>query len=122
MERSIDRNAQLEKLRNRYQNRGKEGKTRLLDEFCEQYGYERKYAIKLLSGAIGCEQQSSPPGPEPKYEPVLEIVENVWGAAEQLCGKRLESALPLWLPHYERRNIQKLDYLSGCLVMSSLHE
>jgi hypothetical protein len=30
------------------------------------------------------------------------VVEQVWTAAEQLCGKRLVQALPLWLPHYER--------------------
>ena len=102
MARNIDRNEELEKIRARYQNRGREGKTRLLDEFCEQYDYERKYAIKLLGARGVGEPKSSPPGPEPKYEAVMEIVENIWGAAEQLCGKRLACALPLWLPHYER--------------------
>jgi hypothetical protein len=102
MARNIDRNEELQRLRGRYQNRGKEGKTRLLDEFCEQYGYERKYAIKLLSGTVECQEKGGlPPGPEPKYAAVMEIVENIWGAAEQLCGKRLACALPLWLPHYE---------------------
>ena len=42
------RNEELERLRHRYASRGKEGKTRLLDEFCEHYRYERKHAIKLL--------------------------------------------------------------------------
>ena len=46
--------------------------------------------------------QRSRPGPEPRYGPVLEVVERVWAAAEQLCGKRLVEALPLWVPHYER--------------------
>lgn len=102
MTRNIDRDQELLRLRRRYQNRGKEGKSRLLDEFCEQYGYERKYAIKLLRGPVdGRADKKSPPGPEPKYEAVVEIVERIWAAAEQLCGKRLASALPLWLPHYE---------------------
>ncbi len=43
-----------------------------------------------------------PPGSEPKYGAILEAVEHVWTAAEQLCGKRLVQGLPLWLPHYER--------------------
>ena len=99
----LDRKQQLEVLRSRYQGRGKEGKTRLLDEFCEHYGYERKYAIKLLSTLPGSGKvKNSPPGPEPKYEGVSEVVRQVWKAAEQLCGKRLVCALPLWLPHYER--------------------
>lgn len=103
MQRMINRIEQLGRLRRRYQGRGKEGKTRLLDEFCEDYGYERKYAIKLL-GALGDRHttKSSPPGPEPKYEPVSQVVAEVWKASEQLCGKRLVCALPLWLPHYER--------------------
>lgn len=36
---NISREEQLEKLRERYVGRGSEGKTRILDEVCEQYGY-----------------------------------------------------------------------------------
>lgn len=103
MQRQVDRKEQLSVYRRRYQGRGLEGKSRLLDEFCEHYSYERKYAIKLLGGAVGPSLiKRSPPGPEPQYGAVVEVVERVWAAAEQLCGKRLVEALPLWLPHYER--------------------
>src|SRR5262245_5811642 len=98
----LNRKEQLERLRWRYLQRAKEGKGRLLDEFCEQYGYERKYAIRLLSQVKGAQLKKSPPGPEPQYEGILEVVERIWSAAEQLCGKRLACALRLWLPHYER--------------------
>ena len=40
----------LEQARQRYGKRGREGRSRLLDEVCELCGYERKYAIKVLSG------------------------------------------------------------------------
>lgn len=103
MRRNVDRNQQLEKFRSRYSQRGKEAKSHLLDEFCEHYGYERKYAIKLLSRAgLSVRLKKPPPGPMPKYEGVSEVVAHIWKAAEQLCGKRLVEALPLWLPHYER--------------------
>lgn len=103
MQRKADRNQQLEKLRARYGQRGREGKGRLLDEFCEHYGYERKYAIKLLGqGSLPTMIKKSPPGPLPKYEAVSEVLRQIWKAAEQLCGKRLVKALPLWLPHYEK--------------------
>jgi len=102
MHEKLDRNEELERLRWRYQQRGKEGKGRLLDEFCEHYGYERKYAIRLLSQVEAGEAKGSPPGPEPKYEGIMGIVERIWSAGEQMCGKRLVCALPLWLPHYER--------------------
>lgn len=101
MSEKLNRDEQLERLRWRYGQRGKEAKGRLLDEFCEQYGYERKYGIRLLTHAQ-TRPKHPPPGPQPKYEGILEVVERIWSAAEQLCGKRLACALPLWLPHYER--------------------
>ncbi len=102
MQRMTQRNDELERLRRRYAGRGKEGKSRLLDEFCEHHGYERKYAIKLLQGSRPDAVPGPRPGPEPKYEPVQEVVERIWTRAEQLCGKRLAPALALWLPHYAR--------------------
>lgn len=97
---TISRNEQLERLRTRYWQRGAEGKSRLLDELCEQYGYHRKHAIRLLNAAAA--PRKSPPGPEPKYGAILELVERIWTAGEQPCGKRLAQMLPLWLPHYQR--------------------
>src|SRR5688572_1855741 len=105
MQRNLNRKTELEKWRWRYVQRGKEGKSRLLNEFCEQYQFERKYAIKLLRGSAAAQEPRAPrPGPEPKYEPVAQIVTTIWRAAEQLCGKRLVCALPLWLPFYERHH------------------
>ena len=37
----------LPRLRQRYMGRGREGRSRLIDEVCEQWGYSRKHAIKL---------------------------------------------------------------------------
>ena len=102
MKSTVDRKEQLERLRQRYAGRGLEGRSRLLDEFCEHYGYERKYAIKLLRRSRGLGASGVRPGPEPRYEPVAEVLQTIWRAAEQLCGKRLVPALALWLPHYER--------------------
>jgi len=38
MQRMTERNDELERLRRRYAGRGKAGKSRLLDEFCEHHG------------------------------------------------------------------------------------
>ena len=38
----------------------------------------------------------------PGCRTVSHVVAQVWKASEQLCGKRMVYALPLWLPHYER--------------------
>ncbi len=76
---SISREEQLERLRNWYRQRGSEGKARLLDEFCEQYGYHRKHAIRLLNGSSAVAKKS-PPGPEPQYDCISQLVERIWTA------------------------------------------
>ena len=38
------------KLQARYAGRNRQGKSRMIDEVCEDHGYERKYAIELLGG------------------------------------------------------------------------
>ena len=42
------REEMLPRLRQRYVNRDREGRSRMIDELCEQFGYSRKHAIKLL--------------------------------------------------------------------------
>ena len=93
----------LELMRGRYAGRGREGRSKLLDEFCELCGYERKYAIKLLRGQrrrVGKKPRKA--GSKPKYGAEdRAVLKPNWLAAEQPCGKRLKAALPLWLPYYE---------------------
>jgi len=93
----------LPKLQARYAGRGREGKSRMLDEFCEDHGYERKYAIKLLSGTLPVSSGRVRPGPERRYALVEPVVRQMWLTAEQPCGKRLAPILRQWLPYYERR-------------------
>ena len=49
---SITKKERLPKLRWRYAKRGKKGKTVLLNELCEQWGYWRKHATKLMNGTF----------------------------------------------------------------------
>lgn len=99
--RNQSREGQLGKLRDRYGRRNKEGKGRLLDDLCEEYGYSRKHVIKLLrvqEPRLRVVRRVKGSG----YEPIVEVLERVWRAAEQPCGKRLVAALPLWMPYYAR--------------------
>ena len=93
----------LPRLQARYAQRGREGRSRMLDELCQDYQYERKYAIKLLGGTLPQPSGRQKPGPESRYAALEPIVRTIWLAAEQPCGKRLAPALRLWLPYYERR-------------------
>jgi len=93
----------LLKMRERYAGRGREGRSKLIDEVCELCGYARKHAIKLLNGKLpvaGGRQRRG--GPRRRYgEPETAVLKTIWLTAEQPCGKRLKAALPLWLPYYE---------------------
>ena len=102
MAKELNRTEELERWQERYQRRNRQGRSRMLDEFCDQYGYERKYAIRLLKDHLPQPKGVRRSGPESKYQSLVEVVGRIWSAAEQLCGKRLAQALELWLPHYER--------------------
>ncbi len=93
----------LPRLRQRYANRGREGRTRLIDAVCEQWGYSRKHTTKLLGAKAGWEgHPTRRQGRPPAYgAEVLTVLWRIWKAAEQPCGKRLKALLPTWLPHYE---------------------
>ena len=93
----------LPKIRARYEKRSREGKSRMLNELCEDHGYERKYAIKLLNDSLPVASGHSHAGPLPRYDVIEPIVKQLWLAAEQPCGKRLVPILRQWLPFYERR-------------------
>ena len=93
----------LPKLQERYARRNREGKTRMIDELCADYHYERKYAIKLLSGGLPAAAGKAHPGPERRYDEIESLVKYIWLKAEQPCGKRLVPILRQWLPYYERR-------------------
>lgn len=93
----------LPRLRQRYLGRGPAGRSKMLDELTEQFGYSRKHAIKLLGGQVGWGGDPSiPKGRPPVYGPdAVEVLWYVWKNAEQPCGKRLVSLLKDWLPAYE---------------------
>lgn len=95
---------QLPVYRRRYEGRGREGKSRLLDELCEHYGYSRKHAIKLMTGQAGAGHKPRHPqqGRPPEYgEEEVKVLKAIWLAAEKPCGKRLKGMIGLWLGYYD---------------------
>ena len=82
----------LPKLRARYQQRGRAGKTRMLDELCEDHGYERKYAIKLLRETVPAPSGRAHPGPAPRYALIEPVVRTIWLAAERPCGNAVHAS------------------------------
>ena len=85
----------LEAIRKRYRRAGRADKGKILDEFCSECGYQRKYAIRLL----GSKPPKSPrrPGRPSQYnQPALvTVLRKLWLATDQMCSKRLVAAMPL---------------------------
>lgn len=93
----------LEAIRKRYRQARRADKGRILDEFCSVCGYQRKYAIRLLSHKP-VRPVGHPGRPSQYNQPVLlAVLRKLWLATDQMCSKRLAVAMLLWLPHYETR-------------------
>src|SRR4249920_951137 len=90
------REEMLPRLRQRYAGRGREGRSRMIQELCEQFAYSRKHAIKLLGAKAGWGGDPAVrKGRPPLYgAEVVKVLWQVWKAAEQPCGKRLVELLP----------------------------
>jgi len=88
----------------RYQKAGRKAKKVILNEFCANTGYHRKYAIRLLNR----------PRPEKRCRAVrrrgmsysqetLAVLTAVWEAAGYPWSVRLKALLPVWMPWIRKR-------------------
>ena len=95
----------LRAIYERYRQAGHRVKHVILNEFCLNTGYHRKYAIRLLHGP--------PPGKQPvgrarrralRYgQETLSILTAVWEAAGYPWSVRLKALLPIWMPWMRKR-------------------
>src|SRR5260370_26235705 len=90
----------LRAMYERYRKAGRKVKKVILDEFCENTQYHRKYAIRLLSG---------PPPEKRRRRPVrrrglsyhqetVAVLTAGWGAAGDPLSVRLKTFFPFWPP------------------------
>jgi hypothetical protein len=96
----------LLQIRSRYRRAGRVHKSKILDEYCQVCGYDRKYAIKRL--AADPQRPRRKPGRKALYDParLLPVLKRVWLASDQMCSKRLRAALPQWLPHLSPLDVE----------------
>lgn len=107
-------------MRERYARRsGRRAKTKLLDEFVEVTGWERKHANKVLLGIKRKTGTKGQRGAPKKYEEeVLGLLKNCWLVMDQPCGKRMKDTLPLWTPYLETSadNKEQLETMSAASI------
>ena len=90
----------LKAIYSRYKKVSKPLRARILDEFCQVCGYNRKYAIRLLNGPAPQKPEgTTSKGRRPTYgAKVILSLTAIWEAAGYPCSARLKALLPLWLP------------------------
>jgi len=94
----------LKAIYSRYRKVSKALRARILDEFCQVCGYNRKYAIRLLNGPAPQKPKPNPKGRRPTYGlKVILSLTAIWKAAGYPCSARLKALLPLWLPWAQKR-------------------
>lgn len=101
--RKINMDIYISNLSKRYRKAKRDEKGLILNELCELSGFHKKYAIKLLNMGQKKRQRSIKKKGRPNLYPAtlyLEPLKRIWLLSDQLCGKRLKMALPLWLPYY----------------------
>jgi hypothetical protein len=94
----------LSSLSKRYKTANKREKGIILTELCESSGFHKKHAIRLLNANPKKRKQTKLNRGRPSLYPAslyLEPLKRIWIHSDQLCGKRLKMALPLWLPYYD---------------------
>jgi hypothetical protein len=87
----------------RYKRASKKEKTIILNEFCQNCGYHRKHAIRVLNHF----KRFTKPQPKKRGKPsvynkpsIMKPLKVIWLAADLPCSKRLKAIIPLWLPSY----------------------
>ena len=90
----------LSQVQERYRNAKRKQKSAILDEFCRVCEFSRKHAIQILNHRVKSTGYRRP-GPRSKYEIALPALKDLWQLTGKICSKKLQAALPLWLPFYE---------------------
>ena len=111
----------LRAIYGRYRAAGRKAKRVILNEFCANTGYNRKYAIRLLNG----------PRPE-KHPPerrgrrgvsygreTLAVLTAIWEAAGYPWSVRLKALLPQWMPWIRRRFAVRPEIVRQLMAISA---
>jgi hypothetical protein len=88
----------------RYRSAPRAHRGRILDEFCETTGYQRKYALRLLNGPPPeSERPRRRRRPATYGSAVIQALTTIWEAAGYPWSVRLKALLPVWLPWARQR-------------------
>jgi hypothetical protein len=89
-------------IKQRYFQASKKRKAKILDEYCKNCGYNRKYAIRKLNKVL--RTVTLKPGRPREYDndAIKQFLFETWEGSNYACSKRLKAMIPIWLPWYKQ--------------------
>ncbi|MGJ8673803.1 hypothetical protein [Rubritalea sp.] len=98
---------------------GRRAKTKLLDEFVEVTGWERKHANKVI---LGQKRMSERGAPAQYNGAAIEALKSCWLVMDQPCAKRMKDMLLIWVSYLEVSDEvqQQLKTISAASIDRSL--
>jgi hypothetical protein len=112
----------LRSIYKRYRTGERSEKTAMLEEFCKVCGYNRKYAIWLLSRPLSKAGgvRRRPTSRSATYKKAsIRTLAKVWEASGYLCSQRLKAALPQWLPWIKKHFDMSAELQKQLLAISA---
>lgn len=111
----------LRAIYGRYRAAGRKAKRVILNEFCANTNYNRKYAIRLLNGA---RPEKHPPERRGRRgvsygRETLAVLTAIWEAAGYPWSVRLKALLPQWMPWIQRRFAVRPEIVRQLLAISA---
>jgi transposase InsO family protein len=95
----------LRTIHPRYRKADRQQRRLILDEFCSNCGYNRKYAIRLLNKPLPSKRPRKTRNRRSSTcygSQLLSVLASVWEAAGFPWSLRLKALLPLWMPWIRR--------------------
>ena len=94
----------LRSIHERYRQGRRTEKAAMLEEFCRVCGYNRKYAIWLLSRPLSnaATRRTVTQRSATYSKASIKVLAKVWEASGYLCSQRLKAAMAQWLPWIKR--------------------
>jgi hypothetical protein len=108
----------IKTYRKRYLRAAKLEKSRIIDAIVEATQYSRKHVIRALGQKRSIPKRVNRRRTS-RYQPIIEILKQVWAASNFLCGKRLKPFLPHLVKALKRHGKLTLTKDQESLLLSA---
>lgn len=108
-------------IQTRYKKADRKEKIKILDEFCANCSYNRKYAIRLLK-KIPAQMCIKKTGRPKKYyqEAIVNFLVKLWVALNLACSRKIKAAIPYWIEYSPTQLSEQQKQLLSSISFSTI--